>query len=117
MKNKGKYTLHGSNYGAYGDNAVSKGNTFKINSPDNEINYVDLSNEIKQLWIAYAQNLKSQEDITVLRNIKEAEEAAIAKDEKTVFEKLKNVGAGTLSLAKEIGVEIVASIISKQMGV
>ena len=109
--------MQGTNYGAFGDNAISKGNTFKINSSNNEINYADLSIEIKQLWVAFAQNLKSQEDIEVLKNIKEAENAAIAKDEKKVFEKLKNVGIGTLNLAKEIGVEIVASIIAKQMGV
>src|SRR5690606_24004680 len=112
-----KNIINNSQIGAVGSNAQSIKNKFEQNNytlPDN-INYNLLSQELDKLKNNLKSNAESPAEFKAISEVVEAENAAKKKDGKKVVQHLLNGGQWVLNTVKDIGVEVVAELINKQM--
>jgi hypothetical protein len=112
-----KNIINNSQVGAVGSNAKSFKNKFEQNNytlPDN-INFDLLSQELNKLKNNLKSNAESPEEFKAISEVVEAENAAKKKDGNKVVQHLLNGGKWVLNTAKDIGVEVVAELINKQM--
>ena len=110
-----KIKINKSQIGAVGSNAIAKNNTFNNLNKENDIDYKKLLSELKILdnnLVSKATNKKEKEAII------EVQSAIVAVENKKyskVITHLLNAGKWTLKTAKEIGVEVVANLITNNM--
>lgn len=112
-----KNIINNSQVGAVGSNAKSTKNIFEQNNytlPDN-INFDLLSQELSKLKNNLKSNAESSEEFKAISEVAEAENAAKKKDANKVVQHLLNGGKWVLNTAKDIGVEVVAELINKQL--
>lgn len=112
-----KNIINNSQVGAVGSNAKSIKNKFEQNNytlPDN-INFDLLSQELNKLKNDLKSHAESPEEFKAISEVVEAENAAKKKDANKVVRHLLNGGKWILNTAKDIGVEVVAELINKQM--
>lgn len=104
--------------GAVGPNSSAKKNTFKqinYSLPENT-NYEELSLELVKLKKRLIENASTPEHYIAIAEVTKAEEASKSKDGNKVVKSLLTAGKWVFNVATDIGVNIVAEIINKQMG-
>lgn len=112
-----KNIFNKSQIGAVGSNAKSTKNKFQQNNysfPEN-LNFEDLSNQLSKLKDSLKSKANTAEEFKAISEVAEAETAAKSKDGNKVVKHLLNGGKWVLNTAKDIGVEVVAELINKQM--
>jgi len=112
-----KYNIESSQVGAVGREAKAESNTFQqVNHsiPEN-FDFEILSTELEKLKKALKDKAEQPEEFTALSNIASAEKASKEKNYGKVVEYLKTGGKWVLETAKDIGVNVVAEIINKQI--
>lgn len=112
-----KFNISHSNIGSVGDNNIVTNEHFELtNNNSDNIDFVVLADEISQLTTAFEKNNTTGEHNEIIKEMKVAGNAAKLKDIKTVRERLKPIQDNVLKIARAIGVEMLASWISKQAG-
>jgi len=101
-----KYKISGGNQGSVGDNARAK------NFTQNAV----FMRELTDLTAELTKRARTPEQLEAARQIADAEAAAKTGDSSTVRKKLKAAGAWALGVAKEVGTDVVAKVISQQLG-
>jgi len=112
-----KNIFKNSQIGAVGSKSKAIKNNFQQNSyslPDN-LDYENLTKELLTLKNDLKSKANSAEEFKAITEVAEAEEASKNKDGNKVTQHLLNGGKWVLNTAKDIGVEVVAEIINKQM--
>jgi hypothetical protein len=112
-----KNIINNSQIGAVGSNANSTNNKFQQNNyslPEN-LDFDSLSQELKKLKDSLKSNAESPIEFKAIGEVAEAENAAKKKDGNKVIQHLLNGGKWVLNTAKDIGVEVVAELINRQM--
>ncbi|UPJ64282.1 hypothetical protein [Bradyrhizobium sp. 191] len=102
----GTYNIHGGTQAAVGDNAHAE--NFTQNSPATK-ELISLSAELKT-------RAKTPEELSAAQNVADAERAANSGDTQTALQKLGAAGTWALQVATELGKDIVAKAITKQLG-
>jgi hypothetical protein len=106
----GKYKFTGDvTAGHIGDNYFSK-------KDDSQEKFETLSQELDKLKKELKKNAVTDEQDVALAEIISAKKESDNKNEEGVLKHLKNAGVWVLETAKEIGVSVVAELISKQIG-
>lgn len=106
-----------SQIGAVGSNALSNNNSFQqviYNFPTN-LDFDELRSQLTQLREHLASKAKLPEEFIAISEVAEAELASKNKDGNKVAKHLKGTGKWVFDTAKDIGVELVAELIKKQM--
>ncbi len=118
MNNTGD-TYNVNQAGAVGPNSSAENNSFVQNNLkiNDEIDFENLIRELQVLKSAMKSNAEKPEDYSAVAEIAYAEVAAENKEGSKVVKHLMQAGKFAFQMAKDIGVELIASIISKQMGV
>ncbi len=111
-----KYDINASTV-IMGNNQIQNVHSQQINFDSKEINLIDLANELCKLRNFLVSKSTSPESFIEIGELAKAEIEAKKGDEKKVIESLRRVGKLTLETAKEIGVQIAATVISKSIGV
>jgi glycine betaine/choline ABC-type transport system substrate-binding protein len=106
MVDRQAVNIHGGNQVAVGDNAHAE--NFTQNST--------LSHELGTLKTELTKRAQTPEQLNAARCIEEAEQASKNGDEQTALQKIKAAGTWALEVATEIGTDIAAKMISKQLG-
>ena len=103
--------------GAVGSNAQATNNTFnqQLNQLSEDFDYEKLNVELLRLRGELASKANNTEHFKALGEVAKAEEASKKKEGNNVVKHLKTAGKWVLETAKDIGVEVVAEIINKQM--
>jgi hypothetical protein len=104
--------------GAVGPNSIAKKNTFNqanYHLPENT-NYDELASELEKLKKSLIEKATSPDHYTAISEVTKAEEASKLKDGNKVVKSLLTAGKWVFNTATDIGVNIVAEIINKQMG-
>ena len=112
-----KNVFNNSQIASVGSSAKSTKNKFVQNNytlPEN-LNYDTLSQELNELRISLKSIAESPEEFKALTEVAEAEKAAKKKDVNKVIQHLLNGGKWVFNTAKDIGVNVVAELINKQM--
>ncbi len=112
-----KNVFKNSQIGAVGSNAKSSKNKFQQNIyslPEN-IDYNSLSSELNVLKNELTTKAKTADEFKAISEVVEAETASKAKEGNKVIQHLINGGKWVFNTAKDIGVEVVAELINKQM--
>ena len=111
------YNINKSQVGAVGPKAKSVKNKFQQNnySVPEKLDYDSLSNELARLKEALVTKANSAEDYQAIAEVAEAETASNKKDGSKVVQHLLTGGKWVFNTAKDIGVEVVAELINKQM--
>ena len=110
-----QYNIHQA--GAVGPNSSAKKITFNqvnYDLPENT-NYEELGSELEKLKKNLINKATLPEHYTAISEITKAEEASKLKDGNKVVKSLLSTGKWVFNTATDIGVNIVAEIISKQM--
>ncbi len=104
--------------GAVGPNSSAVNNTFNQlnNSLPADTNYEELANELKELRQALLARASNPKHYTAIGEIAQAEEAAKVKNGAKVINSLLSAGKWALDVAKEIGKDVLAEVIKKQIG-
>ncbi|MBA0885497.1 hypothetical protein GTZ96_017545 [Flavobacterium sp. BBQ-18] len=111
-----KNIFNNSQIGAVGSKAKAN-NKFEQNNynlPEN-LNFDILSQELSKLKDSLKSNAETSEQFNAISAVVEAENAAKKKDGNKVIQHLLSGGKWVLNTAKDIGVEVVAELINKQM--
>jgi len=109
--------FHNSQIGAVGSNANSTSNSFQqinYSVPEN-LDFEKLHKQLGKLKAKLATIACSSEEFKAISEVAEAEEASKQKDGNKVVKHLKDAGKWVFDTAKDIGVEVVAELIKKQM--
>lgn len=103
--------------GAAAPNATVNNNSFdqKIYSLPDNMNFELLSDELALLKTSLVSKASTPEDYSTLSNLLIAENAAKNKDGNKIVDSLLKAGKWVLDAAKDIGTELVAEIIKKNM--
>jgi len=101
-----KYSISGGNQGVVGDNARAE------NFTQNAV----FIRELSDLTAELAKRARTPEQLEAARQIADAEAIAKTGDSSAVRKKLKAAGAWALGVAKEVGTDVVAKVISQQLG-
>jgi len=112
-----KNIFNNSQIGAVGSNAKAAKNKFEQNNyilPDN-LNFDIIGQELSKLKNSLKSNAETSEQFNAIGEVVEAENAAKNKDGNKIVQHLLNGGKWVLNTAKDIGVEVVAELVSKQM--
>ena len=103
--------------GAIGPNTVGTINVQQQwTAIHNQVDFNALTGELEQLRKHLQQSASSSSDYQQLALLSDAEEHAKKHDGNKAMEVLSKVGKGVLGVAKDIGTEIAAKVISKSMG-
>lgn len=104
--------------GAVGPNSSAQNNTFTQNNLNlgDDYNFEALLEELQKLKKAMKSNAENPEEFTSVTEIAYAEVAAEKKEGNKVIQHLLKAGKFALQTAKDVGVELVASIIAKHTG-
>ena len=115
MGDKNKFI--NSQIGAVGSNSQSHNNSFhKVNvTVPSNLDYNQLLAELEKLKTELVSKSETPENYLAVVEVANAEVAAKEKDGRKVISHLLKAGKWTLEIAKEIGVEVVANIISNQL--
>jgi hypothetical protein len=106
-----KISIHHSAIGAVGRGAVNYGN---VNYADGKAyDYKIIIEELHRLKVALYTAPQNDQQIIAISEIIHAEDAARNEDGPTMSKHLKNLGTWVFNLARDIGVNVVASIISQ----
>jgi len=100
------YNISGGNQGAVGDNARAE------NFTQNSL----MARELSSLSAELAKRATTPEERSAAQDVAEAEQSAKSGDEQTMAKKLKSAGTWALQVATELGKDVVAEVISKQLG-
>lgn len=112
-----KYNIESSQVGAIGHEAKAVSNSFQqINqtAPDN-FDFEVLTLELEKLKKALKEKAEQPEEFLSVSNVASAENASREKNYGKAIEYLKSGGKWVFETAKEIGVNVVAELINKQM--
>ena len=110
-----KIKINKSQTGAVGSNAIAKNNTFNNLNKENDIDYKKLLSELKILKKNLVSKAKKKKEKQAIIEIQSAIVAVENKKYSKVITHLLNAGKWTLNTAKEIGVEVVANLITNNM--
>lgn len=113
------YNVNQSQVGAVGNNASSHNNSFQqVNhtAPEN-FNFEALIPELEKLKKALKEKADTPEEFMSISKVAEAETAVKEKNYGKLVENLKAGGKWVFDTAKDIGVNVIAAVISKQMGI
>lgn len=105
--------------GAVGPNSSAQNNTFTQNNLNlgDDYNFEALLEELQKLKKAMKSNAENPDEFTSVTEIAYAEVAAENKEGNKVVQHLLKAGKFALQTAKDVGVELVASIIAKHTGI
>lgn len=105
--------------GAVGPNSSAQNNTFTQNNLqlDDGFNFEVLLGELQKLKKAMKSSAENPEEFSSVTEIAYAEVAAEKKEGNKVVQHLLKAGRFALQTAKDVGVELVASIIAKHTGI
>ncbi len=111
------YNISGGNVGAVGDGARAE----NVTQNDNRATFVmpplgDLAKELARLRTEALKRATSPEQSASVGDLAAAEVAAKNGDQKTVLERLKSAGSWALSVARDIGTQVVVKVIENQIG-
>jgi hypothetical protein len=95
-----------------GDNAIGTINNY--NHPG-EINFAQLIKELEQLQQSLNQQEDKEEVRSLITKVSYAREAAIKNDSKSVVKHIQTIGSVGLKFAKDLGLNIIANIISNSL--
>lgn len=112
-----KYNIESSQVGAVGHEAKAVSNSFQhINqtAPDN-FDFEVLTLELEKLKKILKEKAEQPEEFVSVSNVASAEKASKEKNYGKAVEFLKSGGKWVLDTAKDIGVNVVAELINKQM--
>ena len=106
--------------GAQGQNAQATINIKNFNQlwqeNRNEIDLTQLAEDLSKLKAAMKQDAESSEQFESLINIVHAQQAAANNDGPKTLEYLSKAGKWALGIARDIGVEVTATALSKSLG-
>lgn len=112
-----KINIHNSNIGNVGDNANLKNTHLKMtNNGASNIDFSKLAIELNKLTAAFEKYNTGGQHTALIKEMKEAEGAAKEGDIGTVKKKLSPIKDTFLKLARAVGVEMLASWISDEVG-
>jgi hypothetical protein len=112
-----KINIHNSNIVNVGDNANLKDTHLKMtNKGASNIDFSKLAIELNNLTAAFEKYNISGQHTEVIKEMKEAEGAAKEGDIGTVKKKLSPIKDTLIKLARAIGVEMLASWITDEVG-
>jgi hypothetical protein len=105
-----KISINNSSIGAVGNGAVNYGN---VVSTSENIDYSVMLEEIRKLKEALYAIPQGDAQTLALSDVIRAEEAASGQDSKTLIGHLKKLGPWVFNVARDIGVNVIASYIGK----
>ncbi len=111
------FNFKNAQVGSAGTNSKSIKNKFnqKIYSIPNNLDFKKLSNELILLKEHLLKNAKNSSDYMAISEVVKANEASEVGDGQNVIKHLKTAGTWVLNTAKEIGIEVVSELITKQI--
>jgi hypothetical protein len=100
------YNISGGIQGAVGDNAHAE--NFSQSSL--------MAQELASLSTEMAKRANTPEEMSAAKHVAEAEQSLKNGNEQAAIQKLKSAGIWALQIATELGKDVAAKVISKQLG-